>query len=342
MKTKIVSFVRVSEHSMVASVRIARFVSNMIGATLHWPASSGGQKIWNEPIDDEPLDRLVIVGGAYAFAGNDVLAALGRAIMSAGQIIWIQNDYTVIPPKVTGKAESPFRKVFRERHESKREPVHYWTTVKNMSVPSKGRVDDGYVFGEHSRYINWNCLTMAPVLEPKPWDARELGDMLVYYGSYRDGSGAMTREPYFERYFRNPQVRTIISSPDKKFRENFVHLKTVHVERMDALYESLQEFGLGLYLEDKKSHREFHSPANRFYEMLAAGLPMVFQQESAGMMREAGYDIGGFMAWNADEIPALMERRRDILAEQRHLWLVKASNERAALPETVLGAWGSL
>lgn len=342
MKVKIASFVRVSEHSMVASVRIARFIQDIVGCSLHWPISYEGQKIWNEPIDDEPLDVLVIVGGAYAFAGNDVLESLASAIRDAKRIVWCQNDYTVIPPKVTGNAKSPFRAVFRERHEQGKEAVHFWTTVKNMSVPSSGRVESGFVFGEYSRYVNWNCLTFDPT-EPVPFEEREFPDTMIYYGSYRNAStGRMTREPYFIRYFAEPSVSTVISSPSKKFRENFDHPKIVHIDKLPDLQKDLAQFGLGLYIEDRKSHDEFHSPANRFYEMLSAGLPMVFQPESMGMLKRAGYDIGGSVAWGVDEIPKLLRKKHELFSQQRKDWMSVAAAERELLPEQVLESWGSL
>lgn len=342
MKAKIVSFVRVSEHSMVASVRIARFLRDLLNVSLHWPISYQGEKIWNEPIDDEPLDVLVIVGGAYAFAGSEVLEHLANAIRDAQRIVWCQNDYTVIPPKVTGGAKSPFRAVFRERHEQGKEAVHFWTTVKNMSVPSNGRVEGGFVFGSHSRYVNWNCLTFDPV-DPVPFEEREFADAMIYYGSYRNAStGRMTREPYFYRYFAEPSVTTVISSPSKKFRENFQAQGIVHTDKLVDLQEDLAQFGLGLYIEDRKSHDEFHSPANRFYEMLSAGLPMVFQPESMGMLKRAGYNIGGSVAWRVEDIPKLMENKRGLLAQQRQDWFVVAAREREMLPRIVKEAWEAL
>jgi hypothetical protein len=78
---------------------------------------------------------------------------------------------------------------------------------------------------------------------------------------------------------------------------------------------------LGLYLEDDRSHREFHSPANRFYEMLSAGLPMVFQPEAVLQMAVAGYDIAPYVAASgSDALNRALRQREAIGAAQRAAW----------------------
>lgn len=324
-KVKVFSFVRVSPDSIVASVRIARFVSEILGDV---------PVCWDETINDHPLDALIIVGGAYAFAKGDTLFHLGQAIERAGQVIWIQNDFTVIPPKDESGAESPFRKAFRDRYFSTGRPsVSFWTTVDVMSRP--GIAPSGHLCGEYSTYINWNALAMDPVRLTKPWAERACPDAILYYGSYRKD-----REKYFMRYFSEPRAQTFFSCPTKKAEEMFPNL--IHETKLESLYEYLGEFGLGLYLEDRKSHTEFHSPANRFYEMLSSGLPIVFQPEAQRMMGKAGYDISQYILWNADEGPAMLARREEMLLTQRSEWFEKAVEEREGLTRTLREAWGRL
>jgi hypothetical protein len=313
MNAKIFSFVKVQDSSMIASVRIARFV----GDTLSLPIC------WDESIQDEPLDVLVIVNGAYAFSGSSLLEALGRAIREAKRVVWIQNDYTIIPPKDLSGAESPFRKAFRDRYEAKSARVDYWTTCEVMSVP--GVSQSGHFIGADSFYINWNCLT-TEIRPVKPFADRVLDGMLLYYGSYRK-----ERVPYFHRYFTNPSVDILLSSPTKKFEENFSRPRITHETKLAELYAFLGECGLGLYLEDKKSHTEFHSPANRFYEMLSAGLPIVFQPEAIRMMKKAGYDIEDWMVWDAAGVATKMEMRAQIVAQQREKWMYLVMREREDL-----------
>lgn len=316
---KIFSFVKVAPGSIVASTRIASFVAETLGADV----------VSDESIADTH-DVLVIIGGAYAFAGNDVLTALGTAIVNSRRVIWVQNDYTVIPPKDESGAESPFRKAFRTRHAAAMSPVDYWTTVETMSRPGIAR--SGHRIGPGSAYVNWNVLT-TDVQSFTPIKERSNTDWLVYYGSFRKD-----RERYFDRYFAAPHVDSLFSCPTSKARERYTNVLVHHETRLGELGPYLTNFGLGLYLEDRKSHDEYHSPANRFYEMLSSGLPMVFQPEARRTFDKAGYDISDFIAWNAEELRVLMDRRESIGAAQSS-WLPGVIAERASLPERVRELW---
>jgi hypothetical protein len=324
MNAKIFSFVRVSDQSIVASVNIARFVSTTLGDI---------PICWDGTVDDEPLDVLIIVGGAYAFSKGDTLERLGHTIETAGSVIWIQNDYSVIPPKDIAGAESPFRKAFRNRYERTNAPsVSFWTTVEVMSKP--GVSPSGHLCGPHSTYINWNVLAFNnhPL---RPWDERVAADALLYYGSMRKD-----REKYFDRYFASPVVSTFFSCPTSKAAERYPFL--THETKIESLMDYLSSFGLGLYLEDRKSHTEFHSPANRFYEMLSAGLPIVFQPECQRMMEKAGFDVSPFILWSPAEAVGMIERREEILTQQREEWLPKVITDRAELTIKLTEAWRKL
>lgn len=325
MKAKIFSFVRVSEHSNVASVRIAQYLRDTLGLELCWDESISGQ-----------YDILIIINGAYAFAGSGVLESLAVAIENSEQVVWVQNDYTVIPPKDESGAESPFRKAFRNRHDSGKSAINYWTTCKLMSYP--GRAKSGHIVGDKSAYMNWNALTFTKT-NHKPFSDRLLRDVLVYYGSFRKD-----RVPYFHRYFANPTVSTLISdlSGRGKFEDAFQSLYVTHESKFDDVGDFIGECGLGLYLEDKKSHVEFHSPANRFYEMLGAGLPMVFQPECMNMMKQAGYDLGGHILWNVNEAPEMMAKKEELYEVQQAEWCPRAEQDRVNLGEQLLKAWSEL
>lgn len=318
MKAKIFSFVRLYDTSMVASVRIARFMAEALDLQI----------VTGEEIADEPLDVLVIMNGAYAF--SKALEPLGAAILQAKRVVWVQNDYTIIPPKHESDAESPFRKAFVLRKEQGKELTRYWTTCEDWAALTPG-----------SQYVNWNALTFDPDCDESTIKRRrkKATDDLFYYGSYRAASGKSSRVKYFDRYFLSPRVPVTISSPAKQFAERYPKARVEDKIEGDNFYETIASHGAGLYIEDRMSHERFHSPANRFYEMLSAGLPIIFQPECGTMLRRAGYDPSPFAASTALEVQRALEKREKFGREQREAWGSKALAERKDLSSTVKKLW---
>ncbi len=313
MKAAIFSFVKISETSMVASVRIARFIAERYHLPIHT----------DENLLGPHLDLLIVVNGAYGFSKH--LATLATAVKRARRVVWVQNDFTIIPPKDDSLGVSPFRAAFRERREMGKPHMDFWTTCEDWSS-----------FTPLSRYVNWNALTFDENYDPKVIAKRRknTSDFLLYYGSYRHASGKSSRLRYFDRYFADPQVPTTISSPAKQFREKYTSSKITHMGVFDLdFFNMLGTAGLGLYIEDRMSHERFHSPANRFYEMLSAGLPMVFQPEAESMMKRAGYDISNYTASSASAVKRLMARREEIGELQRKEWITKPTWFRNGLLE---------
>jgi hypothetical protein len=142
-KTAIFSFVRLSKNSMVASVRIAYWLQEQLGCDMTWEGD----------IADLLPETLIIVNGAYGF--SKFLEPLSRAILAAKYVVWVQNDYTIIPPKTDGDAESPFRKAFVTRKEKGQPDTIFWSTCEKW-YERKG-----------SHYVNWNQLTFDESYDPK-------------------------------------------------------------------------------------------------------------------------------------------------------------------------------
>ena len=139
MKTAIFTFSKPTASSMVAGNHIARFLSVALQTEIYW----------DDQINQK-WDVLYIVGGAFAFCKH--LAAIGGAVEKAKRIIWVQNDYTIIPPKPESQAESPFRAAFRNRRNRGLPDMDYWTTIKKNATATP-----------RSHYINFNQLTYDPL-----------------------------------------------------------------------------------------------------------------------------------------------------------------------------------
>jgi hypothetical protein len=323
-KTAIFSFIPMSDNSMVASARIAKWVEKKLAV---------GPVIWKDEIGDlKKLETLVIVNGAYGF--SKVLEPLSHAIYGAKNVVWIQNDYTIIPPKDDGEAESPFRKAFvRRKSEGKNDTVFWSTCHKWSTLPG-------------SHYVNWNQLTFDQDYDEAVIAKRRKKSTptLFYYGSFRSNAGMRkkvvqvngkrswdghSRTPFvgkngrdaaFDHYFSGPLVKTVVSSPADQFAEKYPNITTIPPIRGN-FFDTLGSHGLGLYIEDVRSHEEFHSPANRFYEMLSAGLPMVFEPGSVKMLAKAGFDVAPYVVSGPADAKKMMERRELIGREQRDKWV---------------------
>ena len=290
MRNAIFSFTKPTPNSTVASNRIATFLSD----TLDLP-------LLTDNAVDAKWDVLIIVNGGFAFC--PVRDELGRAVRRAKRVIWVQNDYTIYCPTDVGTAQTPFRRAFTRRRELGLPAVDQWTTVMRLASKTP-----------HSTYINWNSLTALPKALPP---TATHTDTLFYYGAYRVG-----REAAFQEYFKRPWIDTVVSSTSKKFSANFPDIQVDPAMTPENFYGTLNHHGLGLYIEDARSHRDFHSPANRFYEMLSAGLPMVFEPAALPMLKvHAGIDADRFCIRRPrKDFPHLLNFRQNVAEEQHDMW----------------------
>ena len=312
IKAAVFSFTKPSLTATLASGRVALYLSELLGLPM----------FYDERVADETYDILFLVNGPTAFCG--CLAAVGAASLAAKRVVWVQNDYTCVPPLVDSSAESPYRKAFQDRAKRGQPAIDYWTTVMKNVASTDG-----------SAYINWNSLSYEPlpIVDLPSATAR---DDLFYYGSYR-----VNRVDMFDRYLaKSCPVPVTISSPSKKFAARYPHAKMLGAVPHDQLIAEIGSHGLGLYIEDTKSHSEFHSPAARFYEMLGAGLPMVFQPEAVKMLRQAGFDsVRYYVVDKLKRLELFMRDRTAIAEEQQALW---AKPYRQLLDEVVVAEFTCL
>jgi hypothetical protein len=319
MKAVIFSFIPAVETSMIASTRIARFMRDELQIPL----------IWTEDIADHTdLDALIIINGAFAFCRY--LEPLATAILGAKRIIWIMNDYSIVPPINNGSATSPFRKAFVTRKSQNKPHLDFWSACEYESKLTP-----------LSTYVNWPSLSM----QKKVLRGKAKHDDVVYFGSYRKGGSPGSkgsRVNSFDIYFKNPRYNLTISSPDKKFQEIYKSPRILHVGKQDDLVNWLGERGLGLYLQDDYSNRNYHSPGDRFYEMLSAGLPMVFHQATGMTLRKAGFEIDNYVVNKSLDVARKLDTRNVIAKEQHGLWFEKANKQREELPAVIKTAWKKL
>lgn len=329
VKVAMFSFMRLFEGSIIPTVQIAKLLRD----ELRLPVATDKQHLDELPKD---LDLFIMINGAFAYC--KCLYELSEVVSTARRLVWVQNDYTIIPPRPDSGAESPFRKAFRVRRERGLPDMDFWTTCAHdkMHTPMTPL----------SSRVNWNCLTMdAPrTAEELAMRRMHASNTLLYYGCFRDG-----RREGFDRFFRSPEVDVMISAPpgpqatapDKMFRKHYPRCKTI--APIDTKFHAtLASHGLGLYLQDKKSHSEDHSPPNRFYEMLSAGLPIVFQREAGTAMRRGGYNPDPYAVHTSLEVKRAMMRRLEIGDQQTREWLPRAREERDQLVPSIHAAYAKV
>lgn len=263
--------------STIASVRIAEWLSKELDIHLYDHAGIA---------EAGPIRNLFIVNGSTLYC--KCLPEIAKAVEQADKVIWVQNDYTLPPPKDVSDAQSPFRRAFADR----RLVPHYWTTCQENSKLTEG-----------SRWINWNVLGYKEDAEQAGLESRDV----IYYGAYRG-----SRSQQFQAMLSSFHEGLSISSTSDKFPSS------VRVQPFrDGVLKNLARYGLGVYLQDAKSTDKLHSPATRFYEMLSVGLPMVFHPDCVSTLAKYDIDVRPYIFTSSTNAMNLINNRKQIQMMQR-------------------------
>lgn len=259
------------------------------------------------------IKNLFLINGSTLYCKH--LPAVADAVRRAENVVWVQNDYTLPPPKATSHAESPFRKAFNERGLV----PHYWTTCKPNSAKTP-----------KSAFINWNVLGAEYGRET----AKLESNAIVYYGAWRPH-----REAVLQRCAAlvTAAGHPLAVSSTSTAYQTVPGVVLVPPWRGGTLYGALDKYGAGLYLQDKKAAQEDLCPATRFYEMLSCGLPMLFCKEAVAPLSWHGIDVSQFVIDEWD-INAFLTQRGTI-ARQQDAWMRDFEGE---LRTNVTEAWNAL
>lgn len=268
MSNAILILTKVTEGTYMASAKIAKYLADR----------------FNIPIIDqegyvEDYNTIFFVNSMspYCKFMDEVVEIIKRC----KQIVWIMNDYTIYPPTQVRRYLYEYSK-----------PIQRWSTVPLLPPRYMKRLTYGNLPAE-AVYVNWNMLTY------EPRDFRiPIFPGIAYYGAFRE-----KRKKLFERYFEFPPYQVYISA-SKRAAEKFEDIDpTINIDPVQKdLLGWVQQFEASLYLEDSDSNDIYCSPANRFYECLAAGSPMFFDESSIWTFGQAGYDIKDFVVRNDQEL----------------------------------------
>jgi hypothetical protein len=241
------------------------------------------------------VDRLIIVNGPMAFC--DFLDELGRLVSIAKTVVWVQNDYTISPPKSQSDATSPFRKAFADKG---LRPV-YWTTVADN------------VLHPRDKYVNWNALTWAPLRKV----STPTHEGLFYYGAFREH-----RIASFKHYLNTTLYNVTISTTGQRVAKfNGIAPSAKIIKPHGNLISTISEYQASIYIEDLKSHAQFHSVANRWSECASAGRCLLIDRASENTFSRQGIPISENWIVNSDkQVAERLYYAEEIADDQLHAW----------------------
>lgn len=171
------------------------------------------------------------------------------------------------------------------------------TQMKHLSFKTWSNI-----LSKDREYINWNLLTYVPR------GKGNVGTGFIYWGAYRQDRVADFDKYFGEEY--DPQFN--ISSTSTDFGKYPVKLwGPFH----DA--SQLAKFSTTLYVEDKKNHGFYNSPANRLYEALSVDLAVYVDEACRHTFRDAGFKDFDFCIVNgAADLKRLLPRADEIRKKQ--------------------------
>mgnify|MGYP000376053564 CR=1 FL=1 len=292
---------KTSKHTNCA-IRLSHVVSELLGATLYDP--------------DDGIDYAALGVGTLFLVNMPFYCSFTRKIVEmasvADRVVFIGDDY---------KSKMPLH--IQQAAERAGVPVYHWMTIPERCT-SLG-----------DAYINWNLNTFQPeplveVHEPT----------ILYWGTCRDG-----RIPYFQKYFvpEGPELPYQMHlSVHPASRPRYKLVGNMDIKFVMPFYDikELQEYGATLYIQDTRHLTEYGSPANRFYEALAAGLAIFFDESCIGTFETAGYDITPYVVRNQTELGEAVKDFDRVRKEQRLLW--GQTDYRGQLKDSLRRAYSSL
>lgn len=268
-----------SNKTTLASARIARFLATYFKIPLI--DLNACEKLKTK----EKLEYVFLVNANFGFSreGNFLPTAI-NLLKECKYPIYVNNDYVLTPP-------GQIMKEFRPRK------FIWWSSVPE----TKG------INVKKTIYVNWNKLTYERNQDKRKVDFNKI----IYWGAYRK-----KRASYFKHYLNHPKVSISTTSRAKKDFENACPAAKI-LPPFENLSKMLNRYQATIYLEDNTGgHLKYCSPANRFYEALGAGLPILFQSESINTFKWAGYDIKPYIVDNVKELAMRLKNAEQIRKEQ--------------------------
>ena len=166
--------------------------------------------------------------------------------------------------------------------------------LKNYEHEMRNKCASGQTF------VNLNAL-LAGNAPSKPQKKRYGA---IYYGRWRQD-----RLVYFARYLQDAAYLSTSPKNMKVFAAHGCNPRYARAMSWEAGRETLRLFSASLYIEDVYTHTHYNCPANRYYEAIKCGVPMLTQAEAMGTWDRYGLGIDDWrIVRNAAEMRSIAER----------------------------------
>jgi len=238
------------------------------------------------------------------------IASLQKLIMNSDRVVFMQDDYKLnVPIIYDGKTTrtSGITRGIEDKH--MRESYYLWSTIPHFVERHVAAAKP-----QHGHYVNWNSMP-ASVMHDLP---KLTVEQVMYAGSCRDA-----RVKAFTKWFAPLEEHITIITPKGKSETNFrALLPAANVQGITIkMHECHQHGSLSLYIQDDAGNKTNMSPSARFYEMMGAGLPLVFDPATLPTLLENGIDASPWAVHDAMELAACLEHASTIQREQRDFFI---------------------
>lgn len=292
MKQVVLHTTPCAEPTTVASARVAQFLSRRLDIPL----------VAGKYTDDDVkmYQRVFYVNSMGAFATPEFRTFMKVMVRNCEQLIYVQNDYTIHPISQTQKAMRD--KGWSHDFPFEKGPI-LWSTVPEMLCKPQ------------DSYVNWNRLTYNPCVVAPP-EGRVPG--LLYWGSYRLG-----RVPSFQRYFEQNLYKVHLAMSKRVLARFAVHdMDNNLVQAKQWKFpDEIAHYQATIYIEDEAQHDGYHSPPNRVYEALSAGLALFIDRACVPSLLKSNLAVKP--EWIVESARDVAEKLPDfyrIALDQRSIW----------------------
>lgn len=289
-----------SEGSMVASVRIAEFISSNLKLPLLHTVDQIDEMI--EEAEFEGLNNFILVNSPTGFAEPLMREACAHLHHIAKRSIYVQNDYKMKPPS---QCKSYCQKTFGSYKGESGEfyGMDLWSTVPDINP------------GGNVEYIDWNRLTYIKSLSALTPIAERKRDVL-YWGALRKG-----REGRLMELLNGDFPVTISTAPQsfEKFKKWLPN--ATYTSQFKNLHKELCNYRATIYTQDEKSDEIYCSLANRFYEALSCGVAIFIDKNAVNTFKQAGLkDFEQFIVEDVHDVEWMNSEAEYVACLQKKLW----------------------